>query len=190
MDKIVLQPTTTAHWHALVSEAQIQSDINLGVELESYLVFLLMRFTNNAELANSVVGLDFLHGCQALGKFRQQLLRDVGDKCLLFTGLFPGRAWQRRVGIGYFIGIGQSAYEQLRTVNEDYDLLAQGFVEMMDVLQAMRTVHDPSSDISLLLAEELWREAGSKRAFSVLQRHTHGFIIPGDGEPKDDKARH
>ena len=49
MSELYLQPTPVAQWHALVNEAQLGCDVELGEELESYLVFMLMRFSDTRE---------------------------------------------------------------------------------------------------------------------------------------------
>ena len=50
MKSLVLQPTDTAQWHALVAEAQHACQHTLTETLESYLVFMLMRFTGRHDL--------------------------------------------------------------------------------------------------------------------------------------------
>src|SRR6185312_5855189 len=103
MNTLILQPTATADWQTLIKEAEVASHHPLGEDLESYLVFLLIRFMKKAEMANSVLALEFLHSLELAGRVQADQLRDVGDKCLLFAGLFPGRAERRRVRISYFV---------------------------------------------------------------------------------------
>ena len=56
MAKLVIQPTSTAQWHALVSEAESAASCVLNEDLESYLVFLLMRFASNPHMLARVIG--------------------------------------------------------------------------------------------------------------------------------------
>jgi hypothetical protein len=144
-DKLILHPTDMAQWRALVIEAQRLRAHELGEDLESYLVFLLMRYTTKHELASSVVAVDFLEGLTASGALAHDRLRDVGDKCLLFSGLFPGLAERRRVEVNYFVEMGQSAYgsissSAMREVNELFQSLSLEFVSMVNVLQATRKI--------------------------------------------------
>jgi hypothetical protein len=44
MNTLVLQATPTAQWYTLIGEAEKVCSIQLNADLESYLVFLLMRF--------------------------------------------------------------------------------------------------------------------------------------------------
>jgi hypothetical protein len=193
MDKIIVQPTSTAEWLALISEAQSACEVTLNEDLESYLVFLLMRFTEQSDIAHSVMALDFLRSHLLEGRHRTGLLRDVGDKCLLFAGLFPGRAQRRRVPISYFVHLGQSAYGELThgpqtSTNDLFASLSQSFLYLMEVLQASRELADNTPSLTALEADELWRDTGSQHALRVLKRYTHGQPIWHLGD--DIKLKH
>jgi hypothetical protein len=111
MDLLILHPTETSQWHALLNDAQASRKCFLEEEIESYLVFLLMRFNQSPHLANSVLALDFLKISQTpAGKVKRDLLQQVGDQSLLFSGLFPGLAEKKHVSVDYFIDIGKTAY--------------------------------------------------------------------------------
>lgn len=185
MSRIVLNPTSTAQWHALVGEAQQSLACRLDEELESYLVFLLMRFADRPHMFSRVIALDFLDSQQVAGNERQLRLRDVGDHCLLFSGLFPRLAERRRVRLSYFVDLGRSAYLQIsETRNEDTDAhslfmrLAREFVQLMDVLQSMRSAND--DPLSPLQAFELWDDTGSSRS---LRQHTDATPAPAASLP-------
>ena len=77
-----LQPTITAQWHELVGEAQAICHCWLDQDLESYLVFLLMRFTSRPEMAATVLATEYLLSIQNHTHKQQDQLRDVGDQCL------------------------------------------------------------------------------------------------------------
>lgn len=167
MGPLILHATSTAQWHTLLNEAQQHSSIYLKEDLESYLVFLLMRFSQQPSLASSVLGLEFLNGCQTLSDpQRVSSLKEVGDKCLLFAGLFPGRAKSRRVKVSYFVKLGRTAYSTLSNYQfpEEplFTQLCLEFPRLMDVLQATRK---ETSACDLLESLELWHETGSKAAW-------------------------
>lgn len=187
MQEWLLHPTSTAQWQALVNEAQQRVDVSLGEEIESYLVFLLMRFSDEPLLADSVMALDFLESSQTLGNQRLLAMQDVGDKCLLFSGLFPGRALRRRVRVSYFVRIGRSAYADISSLDEQFQQLAEGFVPMMDVLQATRQSESNPLAMDLLQAEELLRDTQSVSAKQVLEQNSNGFIIHAED---DDSCKH
>lgn len=175
--------TSTAQWQALVTEAEAACRCSLGEEMQSYLVFLLMRFARRTEVAASVLALEYLNGVLSSGRQRLDQLQEVGDKCLLYSGLFPHRAERRRVKISYYVDLGRSAFSQLAAngrVAPQYALyqnVADTFVPMMDVLQAMRTQGGAVAVLTPLQALELWQDTGSMRALDELRQATSGTPV-------------
>ena len=173
MTELVLQPTETAHWHVLVNEAQCAAACQLEEPLESYLVFLLMRFTRRPDMLSRIMASDYLES-QKNGKVREEQLRDVGDHCLLLSGLFPSQAQRRRVSPGYFVDLGRSAYYEIaeRGLHMAHTLfadLAREFVMLMDTLQAIRSLSGTGEhQLAPLQAYEQWRATGSLQAFERL----------------------
>jgi len=193
MPELLVQGSATADWLSLVHEAETAIDHPLDEEMQSYLVFLLMRFTERPDLAASVLAVEYLQSMHTLGRVGQDQLRSVGDKCLLFSGLFPQRAERRRVKISYFVDLGRSAYQLLSERLEHgtsamYHRLADTFIPLMDVLQAMRTLGDADSSLSPLQAFELWQDTGSQTALSSLRKRTKA--IPLVLTPDDDGPQH
>ncbi len=182
MDKIVTNPTSTTQWQTLVTEASAACKICLSEEIESYLVFLLMRFVNHPQIAQKIMGQEFMHGINRVGSLRPLALRDVGDQCLLYSGLFPGRAQRRRVRVSYYVNIGKSAYLYLaETKFSSADLfttLASDFVGLMDILQAMREINGQPITLDPISAEELWHDTGSNHALQSLKKYTSSMPIP------------
>lgn len=143
MKQLILHPTDISQWHALVNEAQASTRLILNENTESYLVFLLMRFTQGPKLIESVVALDFLESMRKPRQLQLDLLRDVGDKSLLFCGLFPGMAEQRHVSLSYYSDMGQAAYLTVGELQDKpaadlYFQLSEQFVTLKQILQAMR----------------------------------------------------
>lgn len=187
MNKIVIEPTATAQWQSLVSEAETAASLQLDETLESYLVFTLMRFTQRPELTDSILALEFLDSIQSQGQQQHDQLRDVGDKCLLLSGLFPLTAKRRLVSLGYFVNLGRSAYQQLHDkIHGFYGQLANDFVPMMDVLHAIREINKESHQIDLLDSFELWDETGSQLALQRINTASN------TGQPfkHDSETRH
>lgn len=143
MKQLILHPTDICQWHALVNEAQAATRLILSENTESYLVFLLMRFTQGPKLIESIVALDFLESMRRPRPLQMQFMRDVGDKSLLFCGLFPGIAERRHVSINYFVDLGQAAYLTVGELEEKqsaslYFQLSEQFATLQQILQAMR----------------------------------------------------
>lgn len=182
MKGLVTLPTATAQWYELVNEAESMAACRLVEELESYLVFLLMRFSRQPDLAASVLALDYLNGVLTAGSLQQERLRDVGDHCLLFSGLFPYQAERRQVRISYFVDMGRNAYQQLShsLASSSADLyahLSQDFISLMDVLLAVRKLGSSGPCLDPLPAYELWADTGSRVAYSTLREGSSGYPI-------------
>jgi hypothetical protein len=182
MERLVLHPTPESQWVALVQDARQLSSVTLSEDLESYLVFLLMRFTKNSDITQDILALDFLNNINKLNKESEQALREVGDKCLLFSGLFPRRARRRRVHISYYVKLGQSAYSSLSEFHHNqlsqlFAKLGNQFVGLMDVLQTIRSLDKNYQVLDLLEAYELWSETKSAQALKILRAHRQGIPL-------------
>ena len=143
MKPLILHPTDTSQWHALVNEAQASTRLVLNENTESYLVFLLMRFSQTTQLIESVVAVDFLDSMNTTGRRQIERLREVGDKSLLLCGLFPGMANKHHVGLNYFSDMGRAAYLTVGELQDSalaplYFQLSHQFTTMQQILQAMR----------------------------------------------------
>lgn len=176
MRQLILEPTSTAQWHALVSEAEAVANRQLDETLESYLVFLLMRFIARPDFAGRAMAIEYLHGLSESGQLQEVQLRDVGDQCLLYSGLYPRHAERRLVRVSYYVDLGRGAYgalaERLRHAGaEVYQELCEGFVALMDVLQAMRPL-DGAAPLAPLQSLELWADTGSPGALRGLRSVT------------------
>ncbi len=148
MRNLILHPTDMSQWYALVNEAQAATRLVLHESTESYLVFLLMRFSQKTQWVESVIAMDFLESMHSGGKRQRELLREVGDKSLLLCGLFPGIAERRHVTLDYFSGMGRAAYLtagelEERSLAELYFQLSEQFISMQSILQAMRNCYCP-----------------------------------------------
>lgn len=167
----LLTSTSVALWHEMIHDAEKSCAIQLQEEIESYLVFLMMRYMSKPEIVKQILAVDFLHGIQSNPNQRAWMLQEVGDKCLIFTGLFPKQAEKRLVKVSYFVNLGQSSYATIsKEQNDLYGSLAEQFVPLMDVLQSVRK--GAAAELLPLEAYELWHETGSQRAYSILQQYT------------------
>jgi hypothetical protein len=186
MGKVIWHNNSTAAWQELVCDAQSRRQMQLGEDLESYLVFMLMRFTEQAGVHKRPVALDFLETLHTNGELQKTGLREVGDKCLLFSGFFPGLAEKRRVKISYFVDVGQSAYHILAGLSnkvscELFVKLSNQFVPMMDVLQCMREMSSENTLLKPLDAMELWQDTNSKHALDILKEYTDAKPFKNSG---------
>jgi hypothetical protein len=176
MAQLILEPTPTAQWQRLVQEASTNASRTLDEQLESYLVFLLVRCCAQTDILQRTMAVEYLHSLATQGRMRNERLRDVGDHCLLFAGLFPHIARKRLVHISYFVRLGRSAYQQLsEALNQSaarlYSDLSCAFVVLMDVLHSIRELQGAPC-LSSIEAIDLLKDTGSERAAKALRRHT------------------
>ncbi len=186
MAKLVVKHST-AQWHELVKEAEGVNGIRLDEELESYLVFLLMRYTEHTELAARALALEYLESAQLSGNERNARMRDVGDQCLLLSGLFPRRAQRRRVSISYYVDLGRGAYQTAADATQAamavmFNNLSRSFVSMMDTLQAIRSLNSETSLLEPIQAYELWNDTNSLNARRILEKMSHSNLIRTRGQ--------
>lgn len=176
--KILINSNPIALWHDIIHDAEATCSIPLNHELEAYLVFLMVRYTNKPEVAKAIIANEFLQNVAASFNQKQLKMQEVGDKCLIFSGLFPKLADKRHVKISYYVNLGQTAYSTIsQDKNDLYDSLAHQFVSLMDILQSIRQYTKEMPDLLPLQAYELWNETGSQRALNVLKQFTSGTPI-------------
>lgn len=130
-------------WQGLVHEAADRRGQPLDQAQEAYLVFVLLRYQREHGLLARTQALEWLHAQQQTGHLRMDALRDVGDRCLLIAGLFPGLAQRRRVSADYFIDLGRGAYAEVAdsgrsATAELFAQLAAGYTALVGTLRAMR----------------------------------------------------
>ena len=186
MTRLILEPTSVAQWQALVQEAQTACERNIDETLESYLVFLLMRFAERPQCTARIMAQDYLESQHLSGTLRIERLREVGDHCLLFSGLFPQLAERRLVRISYFVNIGRNSYRQLSDVLDRgwasvYGHLSEAFIVLMDILHAMRELGGETL-LTPIQAMELWQETGSRRCYRQVCKHGRTTPVSADRE--------
>lgn len=130
-------------WQALVREGCARSGQTLEEMRESYLVFVLLRYQRDAQLLARTQALDWFAAQACVGSARADALRDVGDRCLLIAGLFPGLAVRRRVSADYFIDLGRGAYREVADCSraayaELFACLAETYRDLVRALRGLR----------------------------------------------------
>lgn len=142
---ILSAPAATSLWRDMVREAAQRAKVSLDEELESYLVFVLMRHLGDVGLAERALALQYLDALLMQGRLREEALRETGDRCLLIAGLFPEQALHRNVSLAYFLDLGVSAYraeaEHVRSaLSTLYQHLATAFTSLVRALVELRRV--------------------------------------------------
>jgi hypothetical protein len=152
MSELILEASAAASWHRVVREAEARLRCPLDEECESYLILTLHHYLSRPELVRSVIALRFLDALTERGRHRCESMREVGDQCLLFAGLFPEQATRRRVSPSYFIDMGRTAYSEVAdgtpaALGELYQGLAEAFATLADVLFEIRGDADVNARI-------------------------------------------
>lgn len=139
----LVQGASAELWQALVHEAGERAGCALDESRESYLVFVLLRHQRDGQLLARTQALEWLQAQSVTGGLREEMLRDVGDHCLLIAGLYPSLAERRRVTVDYFADIGRGAYLGIAEAGRSayaslFGQLAGSFGELVRTLRAVR----------------------------------------------------
>lgn len=182
--KFILDSSELSQWHTLVQEAEQDYGQHLDEAMQSYLVFTLMRFANNHQLNSHALALDYLNLHHLPKSLRSEKLRDIGDQCLLVSGLYPQSTARRHVAANYYVDLGRSAYHHISMVTQQgvaelYQQLAESFILLMDLLQTIRQYSMPV--LPPIAALELWQQTGSRAAYRQISE---------SGTPMHDSLLH
>ena len=189
---LLLEPTCTAQWYRLLVEAEQRCHQSLNADLESYLIQTLKRYTANTALGDKPLAPEWLECAELSGQMRDERLRDVGDQCLLISGLFPGRAERRLVRVSYYVDVGRTAYHQLSLTLKSatahlFEQLAHHFIVLTDILLAIRQMNGQPA-LQPLQSLELWSDTGSKVAFESISKHNDQAFPLHEGLSLDSNA--
>lgn len=144
----MIEPTATATWVQFVKKGEEHSRHFLDEEIESFLVFTLMRFEQRTDLLALTLALEYLKAStEYTGQRKEQALTDVGDTSLIFAGLFPERSHRLNVPASYFSQMGRMAFtdlanlfalKKLRGLEGLYRNAEKSFSVMTEVLLSAR----------------------------------------------------
>jgi hypothetical protein len=135
--------TAAQVWQSELQQAQQRLHVRLSESQESYLVFTLIRHARDATLSGRIMAIELFDALGEPGRCGSDRLRDVGDRCLLIAGLFPGLRARRRVDAGYYQEVGRTAYGLLgeragSALATLYAELARSYGDLVRVLLGLR----------------------------------------------------
>lgn len=139
-----IEPSQLAEWHSLIADATSIAHRKVNESLEYYLIITLDAFTRENIFVTQAVALDFLNALDLKNVQNNKMMRNIGDQCLLISGLFPEQANRRNVSLDYYIGIGQHAYNTIAIsvldTKIDHHLFLQLSSQFRDLIQILRAI--------------------------------------------------
>lgn len=202
---IVEAANVEAFFHESVSDSVSSQNVDVCDETVVYITQLLTQYVRSEQLFDQdeegvqVKPLAVLY-CDAAAARDHQARRDnlkkLGDLALFISGWFAHNLERRRVGIRYYVQMGECAYDWLsdcraatvrdRVFARIFQDLATHFNEMRDVISEIHMAVESRSDSDLLGLYELWQRSGSARAAELLR--SEGIdVVPGG---PDSERRH
>lgn len=126
--------------YELVKRAENELTINLAHELEAYVVHLFAHYLDKPQVNTVPIGVKLLSAATLPTQAKKELLKSVGDECLLVNSMEWGRnRWPTEV---YYSDMGQMAYLSRayaeRPPEDLYDDLALEFTTVTKVLRRCR----------------------------------------------------
>lgn len=195
-DRIIFGKSAHEYFRELVTDALSHRSFKIQEATEFYLVNLLARFLEKSQLfaerSDGTVEIEplALVLLQALqgGRLRRfQGLKKIGDTSLFLSGFFGDSLSHSAVDIGYYIAMGERAYDALSEgtlapagTGDLYGELAQRFEQFVDVFAEIAELSDLRSNRGLVRLYERFLTTGSQRVAERLQeRGVALFAGPG-----------
>lgn len=194
---IVETVNVESFFHPSVHDAVASQKLDVCDETIVYMTQLLTRFVRSDRLFEDSedgvqikpLALLYCDAAQAQDlRARCEHLRRLGDLALFISGWFEHNLERRRVGVRYYIEMGECAYDSLseyhgdtirgRVFTQIFQELAVHFRALRDVIAEIHMNVDKRSDADLLALYELWHRSGSARAEALLR--AEGIdVVPG-----------
>ena len=124
----------------LVRRAECELTVNLEHDLEAYIVHLFAHYMDKPRVNTVPVGVKMLSSINLPDRAKKELLKDVGDECLLINSMEWGKhKWPTEV---YYADMGQMAYVSRayaeRPPEDLFDDLAYQFQTATRILRKCR----------------------------------------------------
>lgn len=135
-----LHSNTQAQWYHVLSDLQEETRVILPNEIEHYLMLMFMNTTHDISILDSFLSQDFL--TTFAQPYNCENWQDIGDKCLILSGLFPD--WtRRRVRSEHFVSkLGKLCYSQASLQHfgasqKLFEYLCENYDVIVEFLQKM-----------------------------------------------------
>jgi hypothetical protein len=141
------EESSCAQWTQLINKAINYCDYKINHHLAHYLVITLQHYSSQLSLPHTIIGKEYLQALELSGIQKGSALRQIGDECLILTGLFPGKIQQKKISLAYTVNIGKMSYleifnnPQLSNMNVSvFQELDQHFIGLVDILYVIRHI--------------------------------------------------
>jgi hypothetical protein len=126
--------------YQLIKEAEQALTVSLAHDVEAYVVHLFAHFLDKPHVNTEPLGVKLMASSQLPITQRKQVLKEVGDECLLINAM----EWNKRrwPSDRYYSELGQTAYMSrayvVRPIEDVFDNLAAEFATATKVLRKCR----------------------------------------------------
>lgn len=199
---IVETANVESFFHESITDSVSSQNVDVCEETVVYMTQLLTQYVRSEELFDQdedgvqLKPLAILY-CQAAAaedfQARRERLKKLGDLALFVSGWFAHSLERRRVGVNYYVQMGECAYDSLsescgesvreRVFAQIFQDLALNFNALRDAIAAIHMTADNRTDSDLLGLYELWQRSGNTRAADLLR--SEGInVLPESATPR------
>ncbi len=159
-------------WAQWICDSSMALSLNLPPSVQRYLISILQDYLDQPDRFDTLVGVDLLQALLMTAP-RTQLI-EIASVCLLTAGLFPGRAHQMNVSVGYFVTLSQRSFNLLSKCADHAEVqnvrhLEQYCMPMVDVLLNMHLQMGAGEGLTVEAAQALWASHRSQFAHQMLK---------------------
>lgn len=174
----------TEFFFEMVREILNKRNLQAQPQTEIYLVNLLQQFMNTENLflrdteghlkEEPLVFMLKEAWEESEPQAQRLLFRHVGDVSLYVAGYFQDSLERKKIGVGYYIDVGENAYQQVASLAQEpqrplYEELSNKFARFVDVLAEIGDRTQLNSEKDLLRLYENWQRTQSDRAEKKLK---------------------
>jgi hypothetical protein len=195
-DSILVGKTAREWFREMVADALSHRRLEVQEVTEFYLVNLLAGFLERERLfveevdgtvKDEPLALILLRALQADRRTRVASLRRLGDTALFVSGFFGDSLARGNMDVGYYIAMGERAYESLaeteRGLDDLYGELAARFPVFVDLFAEIAELSDLRSNRGLVRLYERFLQTRDERVARQL-RDRGVALFAGPGTPR------
>lgn len=172
-----------------ISEAVANQKVQIGDDVEFYLVNLLCEFIAPGKLETvagemnameTPLALMLKEAFEAPPAQRVKIFKYLGDTSLYFAGFFQDYFNRKTFDISYYISLGSSAYDNVSTLMRDhhgdenfrvmYTAMADKFQNLVDVVAEVSEVPGQERPLDILAIYDRWTRTNSDRLRRALHK--------------------